>query len=340
MSIVTPIKRKRDNPGESMRDGGPTSFGSHNRNEPAEGLLTPKPPVNMWTKWYATPEAKVAAVTAELAEITSRLSDPAEWSTMLTMMSRFPHLSRENQAMIGAQNPSATRVAKYAKWDELGRHVRHGVKGLVILESKRYRVDLMDNAGRPLLDGAGEPRTESRIAPTPISATMFDISQTDGSLHAPAVRVLSTTPPENLIEDLINAADERGFAVVYEEFEDDTLTSYTTNDGGPRIVLREGANETEVAHALAHELGHITAGHVSRSDYNDGHGSHDGRAEAEAGSIAHALLLANNMASDADGEQIMGAWTTKRTESVTSASLTIHAAMRSLFSGTSWSNVA
>ena len=51
----------------------------------------------------------------------------------LRVMARFHRYSWGNCLLIGVQRPDATHVAGFHTWLKLGRHVRKGEKGIVIL---------------------------------------------------------------------------------------------------------------------------------------------------------------------------------------------------------------
>lgn len=48
-------------------------------------------------------------------------------------MARFHSYSAGNIALIRLQRPDTTQVAGYQRWEELGRHVKKGEKGITIL---------------------------------------------------------------------------------------------------------------------------------------------------------------------------------------------------------------
>src|ERR1700730_3971963 len=61
----------------------------------------------------------------------------------LETASRFHTYSFRNQCLIAAQFPTATRVAGYQAWRKLGRWVRRGETGIVILAPiTRRRTDV------------------------------------------------------------------------------------------------------------------------------------------------------------------------------------------------------
>ncbi len=61
------------------------------------------------------------------------------FAAYLSTMARFYSYSPSNIALILTQAPEATRVAGYKKWQELGRQVRKGEKGIIILVPHKRR---------------------------------------------------------------------------------------------------------------------------------------------------------------------------------------------------------
>jgi hypothetical protein len=53
-------------------------------------------------------------------------------SAYLTAISQFHNYSFQNILLIASQRPTATRVAGIRSWNELGRRVRRGEKGIMI----------------------------------------------------------------------------------------------------------------------------------------------------------------------------------------------------------------
>jgi hypothetical protein len=53
-------------------------------------------------------------------------------SAYLTAMSQFHNYSFQNILLIASQRPTATRVAGIRSWNELGRRVKRGEKGIMI----------------------------------------------------------------------------------------------------------------------------------------------------------------------------------------------------------------
>src|SRR5688572_15977063 len=89
--------------------------------------------------------------------------------TFLDAMARFHSYSFGNVMMILAQKPDAKRVAGLRTWNQLGRFVRKGEKGIGIFAPMRFKADENPKTGET--DG---DRIGFRVV------HVFDISQTDG----------------------------------------------------------------------------------------------------------------------------------------------------------------
>jgi len=297
--------------------------------------------LSVWRTRYETPEAKVKAFMEELETAVGDLETDEDWQHYLATMSKFHHYSFNNQMLIALQHPGAERVAGFKKWQELGRQVRKGEKGISILAPRKARVELKDAAGNPIRDENGKPRRELRVIGV-TTATVFDVSQTDGPDLPTGRQELSEEPPEGLKEDLEGAIADLGFSVDYEVIRDSSL-GFTTTDGSNRVVIKQGLTPGSTARVLAHELGHIAAGHVDRgADYHVGPGGERGQMEVEADSISYAMLRANGMSPDvgrANATYISG-WSKRDPQSVKAAATTVSKAVKSLFETSRWQNAA
>ena len=62
-----------------------------------------------------------------------RILNGEEFRRYLSVAAKFHHYSANNCLLILMQRPESTRVAGYRKWQQLGRQVRKGEKGVKIL---------------------------------------------------------------------------------------------------------------------------------------------------------------------------------------------------------------
>lgn len=166
-------------------------------------------------------------------------------TALLKTMGRFHRYSFSNICLMSSQRPTITRVAGYHTWRSMGRFVRKGEKGIVILAPivKRRDVDAADEESRRI--------TGFR------AACVFDVSQTDGDpLPEPAA---ASGDPGNRTVKLRAAIAEHGIAI---DAADDLAGALGTSAGG-RIQILNGLDPGEefvvLVHEFAHELLHRAA---------------------------------------------------------------------------------
>lgn len=167
--------------------------------------------------------------------------------TYLAVMGRFHRYSFRNVCLIAMQRPDATRVAGYSAWTQLGRHVKKGEKGIVVVAPMVIKPD--DKKQPPTEDG-----TESRPILRFRGVHVFDISQTDGEPLPELARTQGD--PGTHLARLQEAIRSRGITLDHDDLPDGC-------DGvsrGGRISIRAGMPPAEefavTVHELAHELLH------------------------------------------------------------------------------------
>ena len=163
----------------------------------------------------------------------------------LDAMARFHNYSFGNILAIARQKPTATNVAGMFTWNQLGRRVKKGEKGIQILApmigTRRMRQEEAEQ------DGAG------KSAPVLVgfrAVYVFDVSQTEGAeLPAPAT---VTGEAGAHLDRLIDFVQQQGIELEYNERIAPALgASY-----GGKIVLLPGQSKAETFATLVHELGH------------------------------------------------------------------------------------
>ena len=98
-----------------------------------------------------SPQEKVKQALQALERGVDSILTSESFASYLQTMSRFHQYSFGNVALIHMQNPTATRVAGYRKWQELGRQVKYGERGIKILVPHKARLkseDLISTASR------------------------------------------------------------------------------------------------------------------------------------------------------------------------------------------------
>ena len=163
----------------------------------------------------------------------------------LTAMSRFHSYSFGNVLEIARQMPSATRVAGFWTWKNLGRSVMAGQKGIRILAPIVGVRRKKDSEAQKDITKQNE-----RILLGFRNAYVFDISQTDG-VDLPEMREVSGDPGES-IDRLAAFLKSKGIAVSYS----DNIAPALGMSYGGRIVLLPGQSKAETFSTLVHEAGH------------------------------------------------------------------------------------
>jgi hypothetical protein len=165
----------------------------------------------------------------------------------LSAMARFHRYSLHNIMLIASQKPTATHIAGFHAWHKLGRFVKKGEKGILILA--------------PIIRGKAEntSETEADESSTAVAfraAYVFDISQTDGQ-ELPEIGSVNGDPREYR-ERLAKFVAEQGIALEYSQ---EIGPARGTSSGG-KITLLPGQSPAEefatLAHETAHELMHRT----------------------------------------------------------------------------------
>ncbi|HEY2170615.1 MAG TPA: ArdC family protein [Candidatus Angelobacter sp.] len=136
---------------------------------------------------------------------------PEVLSECLKAMARFHTYSFGNVLLISTQRPTATQVAGWRGWNELGRRIKQGEKGILIFA--------------PILAAANKPaNTESsREAAEPQQELLgfrqvrvFDVSQTEGEALSAGDRFSNLNLSEVLTK-LIEVAGSQGFQIEYSD---------------------------------------------------------------------------------------------------------------------------
>jgi antirestriction protein ArdC len=163
----------------------------------------------------------------------------------LAMLAKFHRYSFGNVLLILSQKPDASHVAGFSTWKQMGRFVKKGEKGIVIIAPMSIR---------PKDDQAKAEGEQARPILRFRGVYVFDVSQTDGQ-ELPEPSRIGGDPLHHLaaIKEIIQA---KGIKL---DNDDLPIGADGVSRGG-RISIRTGlepANEFSVlVHELAHELLH------------------------------------------------------------------------------------
>ena len=163
----------------------------------------------------------------------------------LTAMSRFHNYSFGNVLEIARQMPTATRVAGFWTWKNLGRSVNAGAKGIRILApivGVRRKKD--EEAEKDIT------KQNTRVLLGFRNTYVFDISQTNG-VDLPEMREISGDPGEN-IDRLAAFLKRQGIQLVYNP----KIAPALGMSYGGRIAILPGQSKAEEFSTLVHEAAH------------------------------------------------------------------------------------
>jgi antirestriction protein ArdC len=158
----------------------------------------------------------------------------------LKVIGRFHRYSLHNVMLIASQKPNASYVAGFRTWNELGRFVKKGEKGILILA--------------PIVRRKTEIEKDTEEISTSIAgfraAYVFDVSQTDGK-ELPQIGTVHGDPQDHA-ECLRSFASVQGIAVEYSE----QIAPARGVSSGGKVTLLPGQSPADEFSTLAHELAH------------------------------------------------------------------------------------
>ncbi len=183
---------------------------------------------------------------------------PEALSTYLGVMARFHTYSARNALLIAAQFPNATHLEGVRSWNELGRFVRPGEKGIYILAPT---VAVKNPAQAQEETSAQGKKTKSKKAPEPPKEPaqpervllgfrgvyVFDIAQTGGE-QLPESR--KTVAIKETLARLADFATAQGMTIEYADW----LGAKKASSYRGVIRLQPGMQASEALPALLHEI--------------------------------------------------------------------------------------
>jgi len=202
----------------------------------------------------------------------------------LAAMAKFHRYSFGNVLLIAAQRPDARRVAGYRTWQQLGRQVKHGEKGILIFAPMFLKNRADESSPETSTGDESDKLLRFRVV------HVFDESQTEGEPLAEHATV--NGDPAGFADKLKKFAAESGIVV---EYSPDLGSAHGYSHGG-RIVLRDKLLPAEAFSTLAHELAHEFL-HHGEDAVRGSKTVRETEAEAVAFVVSHAIGLDTNTAS-------------------------------------------
>lgn len=183
-------------------------------------------------------------ITSKAIEALSQALEEGHSETLrkyLSAMAMFHRYSLHNVMLIASQRPDATRVAGYHTWKQLGRHVKQGAKGILILAPIMHK-----NAEEQI----SQEREGERVAVGFRAAYVFDVADTDGE----PLPELGTTQgdPTRYTERLKAFVVRRGIQLEYSA----DIYPAKGQCQPEKIILLPNLPPAEEFSVLAHEMAH------------------------------------------------------------------------------------
>ena len=207
-----------------------------------------------WAGSLAAPSAREPSRAERVRETADRalaaLADALETGKSdalkdyLAVMARFHRYSFGNVLLIAAQRPDATLVAGFRRWNELGRHVMKGEKGIGIMAPLIGKRRGEAEVGQE--DAHGEDRALRGFR----VVYVFDASQTLGKPLPQPETVQGDPGP--WLERLTNHVKGQGIELVKTPM---PQGQFGLSEGG-RIELAQGMSAAQEFAVLVHELAH------------------------------------------------------------------------------------
>lgn len=125
---------------------------------------------------------KIKAALERIDSCLATIDTDEDWLGYLSFQSLFYNYSFGNTILIYSQNPQATYVRGYKAWNQLGRYVKRGSKGLAILAPCFKKVEEFKEPENKAVyqDAEGEKETKRIVSGFRVTY-VYDIADTDGS---------------------------------------------------------------------------------------------------------------------------------------------------------------
>lgn len=194
-----------------------------------------------------------------LQEITQKLEQGVKdvyssdrYKQYLKVMSKFHRYSFSNSILIMIQNPDATLVAGYKRWQTLKRQVKKGEKGISILAPAPYKKVVEEEVEDPATGEKNVVEKEITLQRFRV-VKVFDISQTVGEpLPSIGEELVGNVENYPLLFKSIEAISPA--PVKIEDFHGRALGYFSPLDW--EIVIKPGMSEMQNVKTLIHEVAH------------------------------------------------------------------------------------
>lgn len=233
--------------------------------------------------------AQAEALQASIAGQVEELRDTEQWRRFCDFAGAFHRYSLNNVLLILSQCPTATRCAGFRKWQELGRQVRKGERGIRIFGYAQKKVPATAT-GQPQDEQVETDEAGQKVITYYPVLSVFDYSQTepiDPDAEDPTTLAhrLTGEDPGGIFAAVTDYLTGIGWTVTREPIGGE-VNGYTTTDGTNRVVIDAGLSPAQAAKTALHEAAHVLL--HAEEDFAD-YVAHRGIFETEAESVAYVV---------------------------------------------------
>lgn len=164
----------------------------------------------------------------------------------LEYAARFHKYSFRNILLALSQRENITQLAGIWQWNQMGRYVRAGEKGILILAPMTVR-------RKPTNETKEEPDSEAETVTLFKAVYVFDVSQTEG---APLPSLIHTSGDATLLYTAVQETiREANVALEFATCVPGSPGAFGASYGG-RIVIRDDLSHAEGFRTMVHEFAH------------------------------------------------------------------------------------
>lgn len=202
-------------------------------------------------------QEKIKTALERIDSALASINSDEDWLKYLCFQSRFYNYSFGNAMLIYSQNPEASYVKGYKAWNQLGRYVKKGAKGLAILAPciRKEEVFKEPENKAEYHDAEGEKEVKKVIKGFRV-AYVYDIADTDGDDSQLPVLVkglVGNSEEEKLIYERLYAFISRELTICEVT---GTASKGSFNLETKVISIRKDLDYVHKAHTLLHEYSH------------------------------------------------------------------------------------
>lgn len=255
--------------------------------------------------YYEQQQADIKNMFEKIDKGVQEVFQSEKFRDYLKFCSMFTDYSANNTMLIAMQKPDASLIASFKKWQEIGRNVNRGSKGIEIFAPVQVKTNHVIQEERPVKDEFGnqEYNDDGTIKTETIEKPLkqlsfkkvyvFDVSQTSGKELPNLVDDLSGDIDKDKMDAILNGI--RKAVSVPVEFEDIAsgakgYYSYSEN----KIAINKGMSDVQTIKTAFHEAAHCLLHNPQRNINSNKTTRNDKEVQAES----TAFIIANKYGID------------------------------------------